>query len=180
MLEILYPQTSRLKVSLSTVRVVHFSSDISRLVFMDFEARHRLFIIGMAAIERNDTFTASCIHRLLGDLSSDQPCFLNVDVSKLVRKVPPAFDSSESSQFEVQSDPSVSARGDTRSWKRMDDDLISLRPTNGRAVWNPPPDMVAIYGAMLTCGVTLHLQPFITMFLAEAQIASAQLTPNSY
>ncbi|KAK0572890.1 hypothetical protein LWI29_000036 [Acer saccharum] len=33
---------------------------------------------------------------------------------------------------------------------------------------------------MLTCGVTLPLQPFITWFLAEARLAPAQLTPNSY
>ena len=39
---------------------------------------------------------------------------------------------------------------------------------------------VAIYGAMLSCGVTLPLQPFIARFLAEAQIEPAQLAPNSY
>ncbi|KAK0598910.1 hypothetical protein LWI29_000673 [Acer saccharum] len=33
---------------------------------------------------------------------------------------------------------------------------------------------------MLSCGVTLPLQPFIARFLAEHQIAPAQLTPNSY
>ncbi|KAK0579023.1 hypothetical protein LWI29_019784 [Acer saccharum] len=33
---------------------------------------------------------------------------------------------------------------------------------------------------MLSCGVTLPLQPFIARFLAEAQIAPAQLAPNSY
>ncbi|KAK0575203.1 hypothetical protein LWI29_035401 [Acer saccharum] len=33
---------------------------------------------------------------------------------------------------------------------------------------------------MLSCGVTLPLQPFIARFLAEARIASAQLAPNSY
>ncbi|KAK0580075.1 hypothetical protein LWI29_036020 [Acer saccharum] len=49
-----------------------------------------------------------------------------------------------------------------------------------RAMWNPPENTVAIYGAMLSCGVTLPLQPFIARFLAEAQIAPAQLAPNSY
>ncbi|KAK1554239.1 hypothetical protein Q3G72_009625 [Acer saccharum] len=49
-----------------------------------------------------------------------------------------------------------------------------------RAVWNPPENVVAIYGAMLSCGVTLPFQPFIARFLAEAQIAPAQLAPNSY
>ena len=49
-----------------------------------------------------------------------------------------------------------------------------------RAVWNPPEGAVSIYGAMFSCGVTLPLQPFIARFLAEAQIAPAQLAPNSY
>ncbi|KAK3222193.1 hypothetical protein Dsin_009218 [Dipteronia sinensis] len=62
----------------------------------------------------------------------------------------------------------------------LDSDTISLNPANGRAAWNPPPGQVAIYGAMLSYGVTLPLQPFITWFLAEAQLAPAQLTPNSY
>ncbi|KAK0574245.1 hypothetical protein LWI29_020337 [Acer saccharum] len=44
----------------------------------------------------------------------------------------------------------------------------------------PTPGHVAVYGSMLTCGVTLPLQPFITWFLAEARLAPAQLTPNSY
>ncbi|KAK0577777.1 hypothetical protein LWI29_038441 [Acer saccharum] len=33
---------------------------------------------------------------------------------------------------------------------------------------------------MLSCGITLPLQPFIARFLAEAKIAPAQLAPNSY
>ncbi|KAK0585393.1 hypothetical protein LWI29_027841 [Acer saccharum] len=33
---------------------------------------------------------------------------------------------------------------------------------------------------MLSCGVTLPLQPFIARFLAKARIAPAQLAPNSY
>ncbi|KAK3221764.1 hypothetical protein Dsin_008789 [Dipteronia sinensis] len=48
------------------------------------------------------------------------------------------------------------------------------------AIWNPPRGAVAIYGAMLTSGVTLPLQPFIARFLADAGIAPAQLSPNSY
>ncbi|KAK3228698.1 hypothetical protein Dsin_000579 [Dipteronia sinensis] len=49
-----------------------------------------------------------------------------------------------------------------------------------RAIWNPPRGAIAIYGAMLTSGVTLPLQPFIARFLAESGISLAQLTPNSY
>ncbi|KAK0578548.1 hypothetical protein LWI29_012027 [Acer saccharum] len=59
-------------------------------------------------------------------------------------------------------------------------DLVTLMLLGDRAVWNPPENAVAIYGAMLNCGVTLPLQPFIARFLAEAQIAPAQLAPNSY
>ncbi|KAK0574654.1 hypothetical protein LWI29_026804 [Acer saccharum] len=70
----------------------------------------------------------------------------------------------------------------TRYMRRfdLDSNVISLIPAEGRAAWNPPPGHVAIYGAMLTCGVTLPFQPFITWFLAEARLALAQLTPNSY
>ncbi|KAK0591234.1 hypothetical protein LWI29_037327 [Acer saccharum] len=70
----------------------------------------------------------------------------------------------------------------TRYMRRFDlnSNVISLIPAEGRAAWNPPPSHVAIYGAMLTCGVTLPFQPFITWFLAEARLAPAQLTPNSY
>ena len=62
----------------------------------------------------------------------------------------------------------------------LDSNEISLIPAEGRAAWNPPPSHVAVYGAMLTCGVTLPFQPLITWFLVEARLAPAQLTPNSY
>ncbi|KAK0599181.1 hypothetical protein LWI29_003016 [Acer saccharum] len=59
-------------------------------------------------------------------------------------------------------------------------DSVTLMLPGDRAVWNPLENTVTIYGAMLSCGVTLPLQPFIARFLAEAQIAPAQLAPNSY
>ncbi|KAK0577469.1 hypothetical protein LWI29_033344 [Acer saccharum] len=59
-------------------------------------------------------------------------------------------------------------------------DSVTLMLPGDWAVWNPPENTVAIYGAMLNCGVTLPLQPFIARFLAEAQIAPAKLAPNSY
>ncbi|KAK0570632.1 hypothetical protein LWI29_004136 [Acer saccharum] len=59
-------------------------------------------------------------------------------------------------------------------------DSVTLILPGDRAAWNPPENAVAIYGAMLSCGITLPLQPFIARFLAEAKIAPAQLTPNSY
>ena len=55
----------------------------------------------------------------------------------------------------------------------LDKGRVRLEPAGDRAAWNPPPGMVAIYGAMLSCDVTLPLQPFITWFLAEAQISPA-------
>ncbi|KAK0577888.1 hypothetical protein LWI29_001848 [Acer saccharum] len=59
-------------------------------------------------------------------------------------------------------------------------DSVTLILPSDRAAWNPPENAVAIYGAMLSCGITLPLQPFIARFLAEAKIAPAQLAPNSY
>ncbi|KAK0575635.1 hypothetical protein LWI29_004207 [Acer saccharum] len=66
-----------------------------------------------------------------------------------------------------------------RSRFEIPDSMTLMLPSN-RVAWNPPENTVAIYGAMLSCGVTLPLQPFIARFLAEAQIAPAQPAPNSY
>ncbi|KAK0594230.1 hypothetical protein LWI29_020845 [Acer saccharum] len=54
-------------------------------------------------------------------------------------------------------------------------DSVTLILPGDRAVWNPPENAVAIYGAMLSCGITLPLQPFIARFLAEAKIAPLNL-----
>ncbi|KAK0574545.1 hypothetical protein LWI29_025263 [Acer saccharum] len=59
-------------------------------------------------------------------------------------------------------------------------DSVTLMLPGNRAARNPPENTVAIYGAMLSCGVTLPLQPFIARFLTEAQIAPSQLAPDSY
>ncbi|KAK0606839.1 hypothetical protein LWI29_005032 [Acer saccharum] len=40
-------------------------------------------------------------------------------------------------------------------------DSMTLMLPGNRAAWNPPENTVAIYGDMLSCGVTLPLQPFI-------------------
>ncbi|KAK0578023.1 hypothetical protein LWI29_003785 [Acer saccharum] len=76
----------------------------------------------------------------------------------------------------------VVGEGELRKYKSRFDilDSVTLMLPGDRAVWNPPKNTVAIYGAMLSYGVTLPLQPFIARFLAEAQIAPAQLAPNSY
>ena len=47
-------------------------------------------------------------------------------------------------------------------------------------MWNSPSNVMAIYGSMLGCGVTLPHQPFITRFLADAKLAPTQLALNSY
>ena len=54
-----------------------------------------------------------------------------------------------------------------RSRFEIPDSVILMLPGN-RAVWNPLENTVVIYGAMLSCGVTLPLQPFIARFLTEA------------
>ena len=76
----------------------------------------------------------------------------------------------------------VVGEGELHKYKSRFDipDSVTLMLPGDRAVWNPPKNAVAIYGAMLSCGVTLPLQPFIARFLAEAQIVPAQLAPNSY
>ncbi|KAK0586842.1 hypothetical protein LWI29_013227 [Acer saccharum] len=76
----------------------------------------------------------------------------------------------------------VVGEGELRKYKSRFDipDSVTHMLPGDRAVWNPPENAVTIYGAMLSCGVTLPLQPFIARFLAEAQIAPAQLAPNSY
>ncbi|KAK0600499.1 hypothetical protein LWI29_015539 [Acer saccharum] len=76
----------------------------------------------------------------------------------------------------------VVGEGELHKYKSRFDipDSVTLMLPGDRAVWNPLENAVAIYGAMLSCGVTLPLQPFIARFLVEAQIAPAQLAPNSY
>ncbi|KAK0597456.1 hypothetical protein LWI29_025481 [Acer saccharum] len=76
----------------------------------------------------------------------------------------------------------VVSEDELRKYKSRFDipDSVTLMLPGDRAAWNPPENAVAIYGAMLSCGVTLPLQPFIARFLTEARIAPAQLAPNSY
>ncbi|KAK0588157.1 hypothetical protein LWI29_035186 [Acer saccharum] len=90
------------------------------------------------------------------------------------------FSSARPCSFDTE--VNVVGEGELRKYKSRFDipDSVTLVLPGDRAVWNPPENAVAIYGAMLSCGVTLPLQPFIARFLAEAQIAPAQLAPNSY
>ena len=104
-----------------------------RLVFMDSGARYRLFTVGMIAIERNDAFTASVVHRLLDEPRFDQPRYIDTDISGLflerpvTSEVPPASEipsaSTSSSppysyQPEAWSDSSSSACTDIRPSRR--------------------------------------------------------------
>ena len=57
---------------------------------------------------------------------------------------------------------------------------VNLLLSGDQAAWNPTLGAVAIYGVMLSCGVTLPLQPFIARFLADARLSPVQLAPNSY
>ena len=59
-------------------------------------------------------------------------------------------------------------------------DTVHLLLFSKWSVWNPSQNAVAIYRSMLGCGVTLPLQPFIAIFLADAKLAPTQLAPNSY
>ena len=56
--------------------------------------------------------------------------------------------------------------------------VLSL--SDQRAIWDPSRGAVAIYGTLLTSGMTLPFQPFIARFLAAAGIAPTQLAPKSY
>ena len=55
---------------------------------MDSGARYRLFTVGMIAIERNDAFTASVVHRLLDEPRFDQPRYIVADISGLFPERP--------------------------------------------------------------------------------------------
>ncbi|KAK0582902.1 hypothetical protein LWI29_030944 [Acer saccharum] len=90
------------------------------------------------------------------------------------------FSPTRSCSFDTE--VNVVGEGELRKYKSRFDipDSVTLMFPGDRAMWNPPENAVAIYGAMLSCGVTLPLQPFIARFLVEAQIAPAQLAPNSY
>ncbi|KAK0603936.1 hypothetical protein LWI29_010302 [Acer saccharum] len=174
---------------------------------MDPSLRSYLFNRMMQAMELSDKSTADKIESLIRNFRPDSPIPVSVYVpSSEDNFIPNLFPLSSNSdaQTTVDSDvedhqrdvlhfsPSRPCSFDTevnvvgedelRKYKSRFDlpDPVTLMLPGDRAVWNPPENTVAIYGAMLSCGVTLPLQPFIARFLAEAQIAPAQLAPNSY
>jgi hypothetical protein len=77
---------------------------------MDPSLRHRLFVASMVAIERHDARLVESLQNLLGRPPPDQPYFLDVNVSGLVREAPPGDDSARV----PQSDPCSSSCSDVR------------------------------------------------------------------
>ena len=61
--------------------------------FLDPSLRHRLFVASMVAIERHDTRLVESLQNPLGRPPPDQPYFLDVNVSGLVRETPLGDDS---------------------------------------------------------------------------------------
>ncbi|KAK0581614.1 hypothetical protein LWI29_015941 [Acer saccharum] len=174
---------------------------------MDPSLRSSLFNQMMQAIELGDKCTADKIESLIRNFHPDSPVPLSVNVpSSKDGFIPNISPSSSDIDFPAMSrsskpdhqrdrlhfsldcpcsfDTEVNVVGEDelRKYKSRFDipDAVTLTLPGDRAVWNPPENAVTIYGAMLSCGVTLSLQPFIARFLAEAQIAPAQLAPNSY
>ncbi|KAK0587204.1 hypothetical protein LWI29_019091 [Acer saccharum] len=175
---------------------------------MDPSLRSFLFNRMMQAMELGDKCTADKIESLIRNFRPDSPVPISVDIPFFENASnpdisPPPFDSdspemtrspktanhqrdrllfSSARPCSFDTEVNVVGEGELRKYKSRFDipDSVTLVLPGDRAVWNPPENAVAIYGAMLSCGVTLPLQPFIARFLAEAQIAPAQLAPNSY
>ncbi|KAK0578549.1 hypothetical protein LWI29_012045 [Acer saccharum] len=154
----------------------------------------------MQAMELGDKCTADKIESLIRNFHPDSPVPISVYVPSseddFIPNISPLSSSDSDSPVMPRSSkpggskrrasrvPQVNVVGEDelrkyRSRFEIPDSVTLMLPGN-RAAWNPPENAVAIYGAMLSCGVTLPLQPFITRFLVEAQIAPAQLAPNSY
>ncbi|KAK0591192.1 hypothetical protein LWI29_036709 [Acer saccharum] len=175
---------------------------------MDPSLRSYLFNRMMQAMELGDKSTADKIESLIRNFRPDSPIPVSVYVpsseDNLIPNIFPPSSNSGSPNMPRSSNPgdhqrdvlhfspsrpcsfdtevNVVGEDELRKYKSRFDlpDSVTLMLPGDRAVWNPPENAVAIYGAMLNCGVTLPLQPFIARFLAEAQIIPAQLAPNSY
>ncbi|KAK0592172.1 hypothetical protein LWI29_014488 [Acer saccharum] len=175
---------------------------------MDPSLRSSLFNQMMQAIELGDKCIADKIKSLIHNFHPDSPVPISVYVPSseddFVPNIsPPSSSDSDSPVMPRSSKPGGSRRRASRVPHRPcsfdtevnvvgEDELrkyrsrfeipdsVTLMLPGNRATWNPPENAVAIYGAMLSCGVTLPFQPFIARFLAEARIAPAQLAPNSY
>ncbi|KAK0574719.1 hypothetical protein LWI29_028069 [Acer saccharum] len=166
---------------------------------MDPSLRSSLFNRMMQAMELGDKSTADKIESLIRNFHPDSLVPISVYVPSsedaFIPNISPPSSNSDSPTMPRSSRPTSSKRrasrapqvnmvgeDELRKYKSRFDipDSVTLMLPGDRAAWNPPKNAVAIYGAMLSCGVTLPLQPFIARFLAEAQIAPAQLAPNSY
>ncbi|KAK0584908.1 hypothetical protein LWI29_020735 [Acer saccharum] len=174
---------------------------------MDPSLRSSLFNRMMQAMELGDKSTADKIESLIRNFRPDSPVPISVYVPSseddFIPNISPPYSNSDSPTMPRSSNPdhqrdalhflldrpcsfdtevNVVGENELHKYKSHFDlpDSVTLMLPGDRAVWNPLENVVAIYGAMLSCGVTLPLQPFIAKFLAEAQIAPAQLAPNSY
>ncbi|KAK0608199.1 hypothetical protein LWI29_027025 [Acer saccharum] len=157
---------------------------------MDHSLRSSLFNQMMQALELGDKCTADRIESLIRNFHPDSPTPISVYIPSFEENFvpnipsPSSFDNSSPTMTRSSKPDSINVVGEDelRKYKSRFDipDAVTLTLPGDRVAWNPLENAVAIYGAMLSCEVTLPLQPFIARFLAEAQIAQAQLTPNSY
>ncbi|KAK1580982.1 hypothetical protein Q3G72_001883 [Acer saccharum] len=160
----------------------------------------------MQAMELGDKSTADKIESLIRNFRPGSPVPISVYVPSsedaFIPNISPPSSNSDSPTMPRSSKPSGSRRRaswaprgsllDAQTTVDSDAELskfksrfgipdsVTLILPGGRAAWNPSENAVAIYGAMLSCRITLPLQPFTARFLAEAKIAPAQLAPNSY
>ncbi|KAK0604399.1 hypothetical protein LWI29_015292 [Acer saccharum] len=142
---------------------------------MDPSLRSFLFNRMMQAMELGDKCTADKIESLIRNFRPDSPVPISVDIPFFENTSnpdisPPSFDNHQRDRLlfsparpcSFDTEVNVVGEGELRKYKSRFDipDSVTLLPGD-RAVWNPPENAVAIYGAMLSCGVTLPLQPFI-------------------
>ncbi|KAK0585696.1 hypothetical protein LWI29_032630 [Acer saccharum] len=156
---------------------------------MDLFLRSSLFNQMMQALELGDKRTADRIESLIRNFHPDSPTPIYVYIPSSEEDfVPniPSPSSFDSDSLMVVDDGLqgllLVGEEELRKYKSRFEipDAVTLILPSDRASWNPSENAVAIYGAMLSYGITLPLQPFIARFLAEAHIAPAQLVPNSY
>ncbi|KAK0594135.1 hypothetical protein LWI29_022192 [Acer saccharum] len=91
------------------------------------------------------------------------------------------FSSARPCSFDTE--VNVVGEGELRKYKSRFDipDSVTLVLPGDRAVWNPPENAVAIYGAMLSCGVTLPFSLLLPGFwrrLKSHRLSSPQIAGN--
>ncbi|KAK0580847.1 hypothetical protein LWI29_007003 [Acer saccharum] len=141
---------------------------------MDPSLRSSLFNRMMQAIELGDKCTVDKIESLIRNFHPDSPVPLSIYVPSseddFIPNISPSLHFSLDRPCSFDTEVNVVGEDELRKYKSRFDipDAVTLTLPGDRAVWNPPENAVAIYGAMLSYGVTLPLQPFIARFLTEA------------